>query len=539
MMKQTLIIFTCLAAFCLSAFGQDKTKASTGKKVDQTYVFKCQKAKMQWDRKEIVVRPGSRIQITISNGDDLPHNMVVCLPGKTKGADKGAELAEAVLKLGDKMLEMEFIPKNHPRVIAHSGLVNPHKEKSFVFDVPKEKGNYPLVCTYPGHAQLMNAMMIVGKKPAAPPIRDLNVSVYHGAWDKLPDFSTLEPVKSGSAKIIDINAVGDRSDNFALLWTGMIDAPKKGSYTFTTSSDDGSKLWIDGKVVVDNDGVHGVTAKNGKINLEAGPHEIRVAFFERAGGEEIAVDWSGPGFKNKALSKQKVGKRGGGKMATGMPLVPPEGEASIYRNFIDGAGPRAIGVGYSEGVSLAFDANQMRLAMLWTDGFMDAARHWNGRGQGFQPPNGSNLVKFAEAAPLAVLESPEAAWPTDMEPGEPANRPVGFRFKGYILDTKTRQPSFHYEWKGLNISDQPIPLAANDGLPSLVREIHVTGTRPGGRIFYQLGKGFVADGDSHVKDETLRIRVSPKQGHQLHLVGDRLLVELKGDNLELLYEWLP
>ena len=42
-----------------------------------------------------------------------------------------------------------------------------------------------------------------------------------------------------------------------------------------------------GKVVVDNDGVHGVTSKTGKINLEAGPHEIKVAFFERAGERKL------------------------------------------------------------------------------------------------------------------------------------------------------------------------------------------------------------------------------------------------------------
>ena len=76
------------------------------------------------------------------------------------------------------MLEMEFIPKNHPRLIAHSVLVNPHEEKSFVFDVPKQKGNYPLVCTYPGHAQLMNAMMSVGKKPTPRRFAILNVAVF-------------------------------------------------------------------------------------------------------------------------------------------------------------------------------------------------------------------------------------------------------------------------------------------------------------------------------------------------------------------------
>ena len=68
-----------------------------------------------------------------------------------------------------------------------------------------------------------------------------------------------------------------------------------------------------------------------------------------------------------------------------MPLVPGT-EAIIYRNFIKGAGPRAIGVGYPEHVNLAFDANDLRLALIWQGAFIDASRHWSGRGGGFQSP---------------------------------------------------------------------------------------------------------------------------------------------------------
>ena len=91
-----------------------------------------------------------------------------------------------------------------------------------------------------------------------------------------------------------------------------------------------------------------------------------------------------------------------------MLIEPPEGEASIYRNFINGAGPRAIGVGYHEGVNLAFDANNMRLAMIWQGDFIDGARHWNGRGQGYQPPAGDAVVNLPEGVAIAALESAEA-----------------------------------------------------------------------------------------------------------------------------------
>ena len=77
----------------------------------------------------------------------------------------------------------------------------------------------------------------------------------------------------------------------------------------------------------------------------------------------------------------------------------------IYRNFIQGAGPRAIGVGYPEKANLAFDANDLRIALIWQGGFMDASRHWTGRGEGFQPPMGDNVVALPAGAPFATLPS--------------------------------------------------------------------------------------------------------------------------------------
>ena len=87
-------------------------------------------------------------------------------------------------------------------------------------------------------------------------------------------------------------------------------------------------------------------------------------------------------------------------------------EAVMYRNFIQGAGPRAIGVGYPERANLAFDANQMGIALLWHGSFMDAGRHWTGRGQGFQPPLGDNVLSLGQSPTIAVLESRDATWPS-------------------------------------------------------------------------------------------------------------------------------
>ena len=144
-------------------------------------------------------------------------------------------------------------------------------------------------------------------------------------------------------------------------------------------------------------------------------------------------------------------------------LVPTD-RPIIYRNFIEGAGPRAIAVGYPEGVHLAWDADKLRLALLWRGGFIDAGRHWSGRGQGFQPPLGSDLFSPDSATPLAAFASESeiatAAWPegSNRNAGGPV---AGFRFSGYSLDAAGR-PSFRWEWLGRQVVEAYEPLATAD-----------------------------------------------------------------------------
>jgi len=142
----------------------------------------------------------------------------------------------------------------------------------------------------------------------------------------------------------------------------------------------------------------------------------------------------------------------------------------LYRNFIEGSGSRAIGVGFPERVNLSWDANDMRLALVWHGAFIDASRHWTGRGEGYQPPLGDHLVSLPTHAPLAKLASPNDPWPTEMA------RESGFRFLGYKLDAQQR-PAFRYSFAGLTVEDHIVPLAvAGDAYPGLDRTIAISGS---------------------------------------------------------------
>lgn len=114
---------------------------------------------------------------------------------------------------------------------------------------------------------------------------------FEGSWDALPDFDTLTPVATGTAGNFDIG-LRQQNDNFAFRFSGTITAAIAGEYVFYTNSDDGSQLFVDGQLVVDNDGLHGPRTISGPIALTSGEHSITVTFFERGGGELLEVSWS-------------------------------------------------------------------------------------------------------------------------------------------------------------------------------------------------------------------------------------------------------
>ena len=93
-----------------------------------------------------------------------------------------------------------------------------------------------------------------------------------------------------------------RIHNFAIIFEGYIKIPEDGPYTFYLESNDGSVLYLDGQLLIDNDGPHGAYEQSVSTSLEAGLHKIAVRYFQLGGGSLLKVFWEGPGF-----SKQEAG----------------------------------------------------------------------------------------------------------------------------------------------------------------------------------------------------------------------------------------
>ncbi len=137
------------------------------------------------------------------------------------------------------------------------------------------------------------------------PVSNLTYKFYHGTWAKMPDFSKLKPKKEGKLPSgrFDLSA-RDRDDGFGFVFNGDFHCPVDGEYVFATSSDDGSLLFVDGKKVVDNDGLHAEVTREGKVVLKAGKHSLEVRFFENKGfGGALKVSWKMPSGAEQVAPK--------------------------------------------------------------------------------------------------------------------------------------------------------------------------------------------------------------------------------------------
>ncbi len=131
-------------------------------------------------------------------------------------------------------------------------------------------------------------------------VNGLNYSYYQGSNSVIPNFSSLSPVKTGTVGTFDVS-VASSTTSFAINYTGYIMVPTDGQYTFYTNSDDGSNLYIDGVLVVNNDGLHAALERSGTIGLKAGLHAISVGFIQASGGKSLTVSYSSSGISKQAI----------------------------------------------------------------------------------------------------------------------------------------------------------------------------------------------------------------------------------------------
>lgn len=150
----------------------------------------------------------------------------------------------------------------------------------------KYKYNYPSgLTTDAGNVEYLPSTKIPGLK------QGISFSYFEGKYRSTDELANAKVLKKGILKNISITQASAR-DSFAYEFKGWIKIPKKAVYRFYTYSDDGSKLYIDGREIVNNDGSHGARRADGKVALDEGFHQIMVRYFEDYMGNELEVGLS-------------------------------------------------------------------------------------------------------------------------------------------------------------------------------------------------------------------------------------------------------
>lgn len=128
----------------------------------------------------------------------------------------------------------------------------------------------------------------------------LRYRYFEGEWNMLPDFATLTPVKAGIAEKVSLD-IAPKQESYALEFTGYFLAPKDGVYSFSLTSNDGSRLFLGDAELVNNDGLHKAETRSGIIALRAGLHPITVTFFQSGGAQALALHCAGPDMPHQPV----------------------------------------------------------------------------------------------------------------------------------------------------------------------------------------------------------------------------------------------
>lgn len=173
------------------------------------------------------------------------------------------------------------------------------------------------------HSTIVRATLFIDGKPASVPttayFRIINDKAGGGTGVKyrvyrldegtarLPNFSQMTPVAEGQTYEISVDGLSlPQADNVAVAFEGYLDIATAGAYNFILASDDGSKLYINDKTVVDNDGDHGVISAGGSIDLTPGKHKIRVEWFNGGGGAWLGAYYQGPNLPRQFIDANRL-----------------------------------------------------------------------------------------------------------------------------------------------------------------------------------------------------------------------------------------
>jgi hypothetical protein len=160
------------------------------------------------------------------------------------------------------------------------------------------------MCAFVGNQSSLTATAVVEKanyqsaiEPGAV-MPGISYNYYTGIFSRVSDFKNMPSEKSGILSHFSLEP-RDKEQYFGFNYKGFIKIPSDGLYTFYLKSNDGSKMYLGGSELINNDGGHPVIERFETIALKAGYHEIIIKYFQEGGTHHLQLGWEGPGFKKE------------------------------------------------------------------------------------------------------------------------------------------------------------------------------------------------------------------------------------------------
>ncbi len=160
--------------------------------------------------------------------------------------------------------------------------------------------------------QTLKAMLLIpGAKASAPittsfltvdpSVNGIAYNYFEDVWVLLPNMAAMKPLRSGRTFDLSFTSLPHRWGDYGFQFKCFIDLPNDGDYTFYSASDDGSKLFLDDKLLINNDGLHGTIELNVKVTLNKGKHKLEVWYFQSGGASDLFVSLEGPGILKQQI----------------------------------------------------------------------------------------------------------------------------------------------------------------------------------------------------------------------------------------------
>jgi len=159
-------------------------------------------------------------------------------------------------------------------------------------------------------------------------------------------------------------AEGIGRDKYSIRWSGQLTAPESREFTFYTASDDGVRLWIDNKLIIDNWTDHGTTIDSAKMQMTKGKlYDVRIEYFENGGSETIQLGWN---FKISKEREKLLADAVAAAKSADVAIVLAGTTDYIESESFDRTGGLELMAGQNELISAVAAANPRTIVVIYS-----------------------------------------------------------------------------------------------------------------------------------------------------------------------------